>query len=143
MIKYLSWSAIVILMCLATWFAVDFYRSNPKPAANHFPYSISTNEKADLEQKAALGDCNASTRLAQYYLYGALDLDAATKYLRIAAKCPDVAPKEYLVNILMHSVDNPAVSAEIKLLVDDIRKTDPEKATKLDDQLKETKESRP
>lgn len=143
MIKYLSWSAMVILMCLATWFSVDFYRSNPKPAANHFPYSISTDEKTDLERKAVLGDCDASTRLAQYYLYGALDLDAATKYLRIAAKCSDIAPKEYLVNILMHNLDNPAAIAEIKLLVDDIRKIDSEKAAKLEGQLKAAKESKP
>ncbi|MBI3729056.1 MAG: hypothetical protein HY254_12095 [Burkholderiales bacterium] len=143
MIKFLSWSSIAILVCLVTWFSVNFYVSDSKPAASHFPYSISTNEKAGLEQKAALGDCDASTRLAQYYLYGALDVDAAVKQLRIAVRCSDVAPKEYLVNILMHNQDKPAVSAEIKILVDGIRKIDPEKATKLEDQLKARKESKP
>ncbi|MFZ6735850.1 hypothetical protein ACO0LG_28275 [Undibacterium sp. Ji42W] len=143
MIKYLSLGFIATLFCFATWFAVDFYRSDSKPAASHFPYSVSTDEKADLERKAVLGDCDASTRLAQYYLYGALDLDAATKYLRVAAKCSDIAPKEYLVNILMRNLDNPAATAEIKLLIDDIRKIDPEKATKLEDQLNATKKSKP
>lgn len=128
---------IVTAIIVASSFAIYFCQYRPKHEFRGFPYSLTKSDVEYLKEKSIRGDCEASTRLAMYYLYGALELDTATKFLRIAAKCPDNAPKEYLVHILMHNKDDSETTAEIHQLIDEIRKTDPAKATELEGQLNE------
>lgn len=132
--KYLLVFSILAVACVLIAY---FAKHRAARESEGFPYVLSAGEIEALKAKSANGDCESSTRLAMYYLYGALDLDAATKWLRLAAKCPDVTPKEYLAEILVRNKDDPAAATEVSQLVAEIRAIDPERAAKLEDRLKE------
>ena len=142
--KYIFLSCVVVFASVVSVLCFHFYQQRATPEPEGFPYFLSTNEIESLKRKSEHGDCVASFRLAKYYLYGALELDTGTKWLRVAAKsCTDPTIKEYLAYILIHNKADPATTAEINQLVAEIRKIDPAKATKLEDRLKEMAQSPP
>jgi hypothetical protein len=125
---------LVALVSVVSVFYVHFYQhSRSEAGPQGFPYVLAPDEIKSLRGKAEHGDCEASFRLAKYFLYGALDLEAGTHWLRLAAKCPDATTKEYLVEILKRSQD-PAASQEVDQLLVDIRKVDPAWVAKFNDQ---------
>jgi hypothetical protein len=133
--NYVLSFAAVTLICIVLIFLLLKHRPEPGWGDSQSLYSLPPAEIERLTHEAARGSCESSIRLAKYYLYGALDLDVATKWLRVAAKCSDIAPKEYLVQILMRNRGDPAAAEEVRQLIGEIRKTDQTKARELEDQL--------
>ena len=133
-------SALVAALSIAAALPlVSCHDDRTHPKVDDSRYVLAPGEKERLQAKATGGDCAAATQLAKYYLYGALDLDTATQRLRVAAKCPDIAPKESLIRILIHDEDNPAVAREISHLIQEIRDIDPTRASTLEFELQHTK----
>jgi hypothetical protein len=113
MSKRITILCVVALVSVTFVVYLRFYQRSSVPNVDGFPYFLSPDEMAGLQVKAQRGDCDAAFRLAKYYLYGALQLDTRTKWLRLAAKCPNAEVKGYLAKILMHNGDDPAAAAEI------------------------------
>lgn len=135
--NYVLSFVVVAFICVGLVLFFRDHRPDSGWKDSQSQYSLSPDAIERLRREAVRGDCESSIRLAKYYLYGGLDLDVATKWLRVATKCPGVAPKEYLARILMRNSGDPAAAVEVRRLIGEIRKTDQAKAKELEDQFNE------
>lgn len=87
-------------------------------------YRIVEPDYSRLVQVAQAGDCDAAYRLGLHHINFSLNTEEAIRWLRLAAKCPNVAAKEELLSILAHM----GTDAEVDRLVLEIEALDP-KAT--------------
>jgi hypothetical protein len=84
-------------------------------------YQLSDRQLAQLESAALAGDCAAAERIGRHHLFFSLQEDEATKWYRLAAKCPNANAKAQLIALLM---DYPKNSAEVDKLLEEISTID-------------------
>ncbi|MES2019201.1 MAG: hypothetical protein V4484_22130 [Pseudomonadota bacterium] len=94
-------------------------------------YAIQMEDIENLQKRANSGDCDAAQRLGLFHMNYTLEYDNAVKWFRVAAKCPDVTSKEYLIILLVHVKNHPEVAAEVDRLVLEIQSIDAKKAAKI------------
>lgn len=63
-------------------------------------------ELARLSHKGLLGDCGAAYMVARHHLYFSADYDAALRYMRIAAQCPNANALAHVADFLSSSAAN-------------------------------------
>lgn len=136
--KYLiSLGILVLLGCILGYWMLAEEKNEPVASSptKNLPldnpvaeYVIPANEIEGLQRKASNGDCRASYRLARYHENVTLHLWDSIKWLRLAAKCPDVRPKEELIMLLLPMRDRPDVAAEIDRLLSEMKGIDSERA---------------
>jgi hypothetical protein len=103
-------------------------------------YAIRKEEIDQLQLQARNGDCQAAQRLGAYYMNYKLDYNNAVKWFRMAARCPNVAPKEYLIVLLRQVENHPEIDAELDRLILEIRALDPARAAELEIYVKEMRQ---
>jgi hypothetical protein len=94
-------------------------------------YAIPVRDLERLQAEAKNGNCQAAQRLGAFHMNYTLQYNNAVKWFRIAAKCPEVSPKEYLIILLIHVKNHPEVDAEVDRLISEIQAIEPARAAKL------------
>lgn len=113
----ISVAAVVIVGMLSLWlWSPQRTASNE----NERPFYLTHGELKRLEGDAARGNCLAAYRVAQYHLYGSLNLVDAEKYFRLAAKCPNPEALVGLITVLR----SPAHDTEVDQLLFELTKLD-------------------
>jgi len=97
---------------------------------------VSPNDMAHVRAKAEEGDCDAALLLSRHYMNEELQLEAGTRWLRIAARCSNADVKASLARILMHNEDDPTTVTELNHLISEVRAIDPERAEQLESERK-------
>jgi hypothetical protein len=140
MSKHLRFLFVALAVVVVAASSIYFYRNSTKSRIDQFPYSLPSRQLESFRGSAERGDCEAARQLAMYYLNGALELDTAIKWLRVAARCPNASTKQYLVETLIggnpRSDENVALTSEINGLIAEIRETDPGRAKELQEQVR-------
>ena len=134
--KYLIAFGIVILLGCAIGYVMSAREKNEpavplidmSPSNPVAEYVIPADEMEGFQTKASNGDCKAAYRLALYHENVTAQVWDAIKWLRLAAKCPDVRPKEELIMLLVPIRDQPGVAAEIDKVFSELKAIDPERA---------------
>ena len=134
MVKYIAMACVLVLAALLVYLLYQKHIRQER-YSNGISYNLTSDDVERLKSKSENGDCNAAYRLALYYMYGSLQPDDGLKWLRVAAKCPDANPKEYLIFLLSINKDDPQVAKEMSRLVEEIRDIDPARATEVENRL--------
>lgn len=99
---------------------VHAFRRAGRPLHGNYTYELLPDELKSLGKLAARGDCDAAHKIALHHFLVSLDYAAATKYFRIAARCPDVQAKRGLIAVLV----TPSDDAEIETTLASLRELD-------------------
>lgn len=102
-------------------------------------FKIPSNEVDEYQKRATNGDCQAAIRLTRYHMYLTLHYDDALKWAHMAAKCPQLEPKELLITLLYQSQDQSQTVTEIDKLILEIQEIDPKRAIEIKEQVRHMK----
>lgn len=103
-------------------------------------FVIPANKMEALQLRAKSGDCDAAYMIGRHHSFFTLQVDEAIKWFRLAAKCPNVGPKEELISYLLNIKDQNGVDAEIDNLIAEIKKVDPVAAIKSQEEVRRRRE---
>lgn len=102
-------------------------------------FVVPANETPSLQVSAKNGDCNLAYKLGMHHFFVSLQYNEATRWFRLAAKCPDVRSKEALIAALLTEKNQTSVTTEIDNLISEIRKIDPERAKKAEENVRHSR----
>jgi hypothetical protein len=131
-------TAGAIVSILLVWYLAKNMRGDAReqvPAAG--VYELSDSQMDALEAAALRGDCAAAERIGRHHLYFSRQYSDATKWYRLAARCPDVNAKTQLIALLK---DYPQYWVEVDRLVQEIAHLDPQMAAKARETVNLSKE---
>lgn len=117
---------VLSLIIVAAWeFRNSFIRAQHGDAgiSGSQEYRLDGPNLELLTKAAQMGNCVAAHKLGRHHSFSTLNHDDAIRWLRIAAKCPDVSAKGELIALLMYL---PEDDREVDRLVLEIEQLDQE-----------------